>query len=165
MRKIQQTDELPFSTLGKVLDRLYEQGLRAPAKPEGEMPGPATDLEKLDGSAIITEFKRIEAWHEHVSYRAVLAAAVVGEWKNNLKLITAEAKKGRSDVDLDFDDAVSEARKQLQIAEQEAAVLDAHKSILYRRLANVSRIIEMRKIDWAGTSRGENAGYHRGGYR
>jgi hypothetical protein len=158
MRHLKTDEDFEYSTLHKVRQRLLDKGFREPPKPEGEMPGPSDNLGTLEGNAIVEEFRRIEAWHEHVTYEAMIASALVGEWKNNVKLIVAQAKKNAPDNDIELIETVIDARKRLQVHEQEAGIYDAHKSILFRRLANVSRLIEVKKIDYAGAHRGEGLG-------
>lgn len=158
MRPVRKHDEFEYSTLEAVKERLAAKGFREPERPQTELPENMSGLADLSPSEVIELYQLHESHYGYVSYQAALSELMVGEWKNNLKHIVAYVKRETPDVDVELNEAVIEARKRLQVHEQEATLLGVKKSGLHRRMAVASRAVEALKIDYRASARGGRLG-------
>jgi len=151
-----------FATLDKVRKRLEERGIREPVKPKHEPKPISKNLMDEGGDSLVEQYREYEAFYEYVAYQHAMATLKVGEWKNNLTALLSKAKKEVEKDEIDTLPVILEARKTLQIHEQEETLLGVHKSALHRRMQMLSRSVEIMKMSYDGSRRAGNAGL--GGY-
>jgi hypothetical protein len=151
-----------FATLDKVRKRLEEKGIHEPVKPKRGMKPISENLTDTGGDNVVEMYREYEAHYEYIAYQHAVASLKVGEWKNNLNALLAKAKKEVEKDEIETLPVVKEARKTLQIHEQEETLLGVHKSALHRRMQLLSRSVEIITKNYDASRRSSNVGL--GGY-
>jgi hypothetical protein len=147
-----------MSTLRRVRDRLVKKGVPLGIKPDFDIPEIPKELSSLGDKEIADLYGEILAWYNYFTQETALADAEVKEKKNILDLIVVKVSKGKKKRthDHDLDDRVLTARAELQEAEQAATILKSTHSIFSNSMKAVSRIIELRKMEWEKNNRDGN---------
>lgn len=141
-----------FSTLTHVRTKLAGMGIMEPQKPEFDLPDIPGDLLEISDKEVGNLYSQMLAWDSYFSLQAAWAEAELKEAKNKLTLIVSKLKAGKK-KDVDNDSRVQSAKAEVQEIEQTAGILETTHKVFSAKLRMVSRVIEVRKLDWEKNAR------------
>jgi len=142
-----------LSTMIKVEKELKEMGIEA-IQQHGSAPEIPANLDSLTDSQLGNLYAQILEYYNYVQYQFALVKSMKVEADNKLKYVVASLKKQK--ISWETHPLYLETLKAQQHITQKVTMLEAVKTIMSKRLAVLSRHVEIRKLEWEKCRRGDS---------
>lgn len=143
-----------FSTLQHVRTKLADMGIEEPMKPDFDLPDIPPDISSIHDKELADLYSKMLSWDSYFSLQSAWAEAELKEAKNKMTLIASKLKsKKKNKAEVDSDPRVRGAKAEVQEREQTSHILETTHKVFSAKLRMVSRMIEIRKLDWEKSSR------------
>uniref|UniRef100_A0A7C3WVI9 Uncharacterized protein n=1 Tax=Dictyoglomus turgidum TaxID=513050 RepID=A0A7C3WVI9_9BACT len=153
MLKIEEIHIKDFYTFKSVEDKMDRLGLAY--KTEIKMPTIPARIDALSDSELGRLYSEVLEYFNFIIYQFSVAKCEKLESDNRLKYVTSKLKK-ENDKNFECNPAYVEVLLENQKINQLMIMLEAAKTMITKRLAVISRLIEVRKLEWDKNKRDTN---------